>query len=423
MHQEIAVIAQHPFALFVSLNAGWQFAPLLQLKVDFVGHGLSLARVRARADNKIIGEAGDAGEVKNSDARGLFFLSGANCDAPPGFNLFCTGTVNNCGFGLRQKRAPIRYRTIEVSVFLRFAALAALSIPFIPASAVLGQVALAQSSIAAPAVAEPSPVEPAVNMPVPNETDSTVIRAREVLNQVTRLVASGALPSIRLKKAQDDLQDALDGSMLKKSLYSTDLLPEQAEQMIMVAQRMAFRRQRALLEMQELVSAGVISRSEAEASGVNLERAKSELEWAQTRARLVEQVAESVRLEKAIANMESQAESHPEWAGKVYTKYDGNGIFTPADLKTLETAYLSRFARALPISADGETALHRSLGFDHRGRVDVAVTPDQPEGAWLMRYLESKRIPYFAFRAAVPHQATGAHIHVGPGSTKLALSD
>jgi hypothetical protein len=53
----------------------------------------------------------------------------------------------------------------------------------------------------------------------------------------------------------------------------------------------------------------------------------------------------------------------------------------------------------------------------------VAVTPDQPEGAWLMRYLESKHIPYFAFRAAVPHQATGAHIHVGPGSTKLALSD
>jgi hypothetical protein len=53
----------------------------------------------------------------------------------------------------------------------------------------------------------------------------------------------------------------------------------------------------------------------------------------------------------------------------------------------------------------------------------VAVTPDQPEGAWLMHYLQTKRIPYFAFRAAVPHQATGAHIHVGPGSTKIALSD
>jgi len=250
-----------------------------------------------------------------------------------------------------------------------------------------------------------------------------VIRARQVLEQVTRLVASGALPAIRLRKAQEDVQDALDGSILKKSLYSTDMLPEQADQMIMVAQRMVFRRQRALMDMQELVSAGVISRSEADASGVNLDRAQQELQWAQTRADLVRQVAESVRLQKAIASMESQAESHPEWNGSVYTKYEGNGVFTPADLKTLEADYLNRFAKPLPISADGETAVHRSLGFDHRGRVDVAVTPDQPEGLWLRHYLESKRIPYFAFRAAVPHQATGAHIHVGPGSTKLALSD
>jgi hypothetical protein len=281
---------------------------------------------------------------------------------------------------------------------------------------------MAQSDSTPPVVPPPAP-EPTANTLLADQNDSTVIRARQVLEQVTRLVASGALPAIRLRKAQEDVQDALDGSILKKSLYSTDMLPEQADQMIMVAQRMVFRRQRALMDMQELVSAGVISRSEAEASGVNLDRARQELEWAQTRAELVRQVAESVRLEKAIASMETQAESHPEWIGNIYTKYEGSGVFTPADLKTLETDYLSHFAKPLPISADGETAVHRSLGFDHRGRVDVAVMPDQPEGVWLRHYLESKRIPYFAFRAAVPHQATGAHIHVGPGSTKLALSD
>jgi hypothetical protein len=317
---------------------------------------------------------------------------------------------------LRQWLSPNRYRTIEISVFLRFAALAALSVSYV----------LAQSD-ATPAVVPPMAPPPlpelTANALQPDQNDSTVIRARQVLEQVTRLVASGALPAIRLRKAQEDLQDALDGSILKKSLYSTDMLPEQADQMIMVAQRMVFRRERALLDMQQLVSAGVISRSEAEASGVNLDRAKQELDWAQTRATLVQQMAESVRLEKAIASMETQAESHPEWIGNVYTKYDGSGIFTPAELKTLEVDYLNRFAKPLPISAEGETAVHRSLGFDHRGRVDVAVTPDQPEGLWLMHYLESKRIPYFAFRAAVPHQATGAHIHVGPGSTRLALSD
>jgi hypothetical protein len=301
-------------------------------------------------------------------------------------------------------------------VLLRFAAFAALLIPVILAPALSGQTTATPSP-------EPTASAPAAKVLQPDELDSTVIRAREVLAQVQRLVGTGALPPIRLRKAQEDVEDALDGSILKKSLYSNDLLPEQADQMIFVAQRMVFRRQRALSDMQQLVSAGVISRSEAEASGVNLDRAQQELEWAQTRAALIQQVAESVRMEKAIASLETQAESHPEWVGNVYTKYDGNGIFTPTDLKTLEVAYVSRFAKALPISADGETAVHRSLGFDHRGRVDVAVTPDQPEGLWLMRYLESKRIPYFAFRAAVPHQATGAHIHVGPGSTKLALSD
>ena len=71
-------------------------------------------------------------------------------------------------------------------------------------------------------------------------------------------------------------------------------------------------------------------------------------------------------------------------------------------------------------SAVGETAVHRALGFDHRNRVDVALNPDQPEGVWLRRYLESRRIPYFAFWQAVPGKATGAHIHMGPMSTRLA---
>ncbi len=120
-----------------------------------------------------------------------------------------------------------------------------------------------------------------------------------------------------------------------------------------------------------------------------------------------------------MASLESQVESHPEWNGKVYTRYDGSGIFTIAERRRLEIDFIMKFAHPLPVSADGETATHRSMGFDHRGRVDVAVKPEAQEGTWLMKYLEEHRIPYFAFRAAVPRMATGAHIHVGPGSTKL----
>jgi hypothetical protein len=280
-------------------------------------------------------------------------------------------------------------------VYLRFAALAALSI-----AATCGQTQLQ-----------------------PDENDSVVIRARENLEQIKKLVTAGALPLMRLDKAQADLEDALDGTLLKQNLYSKDLLPEQTDQMIAVAERMVVRRERTLNRLRELVAAGVVAPSDAQTTGTDPARAQQELDWAQERAKLVAQIAESVRLEKAVASMETEAESHPEWIGSVYTRYDGKGVFTPLELSALKFDYASRFARSLPVSADGETAVHRALGFDHRGRVDVAVNPDQPEGQWLMRYLQSKRIPYFAFRTAVPHKATGAHIHVGPESTRFSASD
>jgi hypothetical protein len=297
-------------------------------------------------------------------------------------------------------------------VLLRFAALTALSITFL-----FGQAE-------APTPAQTSADTPAVLSRLrADESDPLVVRARERSEQIRKLVSAGALPLMRLKKAQDEVQDALDMSLLRQSLYIKDLLPEEADQMVLVAQRMVIRRQRSLLEMQELVSAGILARSEAETSTADFDRAKQELDWAKSRATLVEEIAENARIQKGIAALEVQAESHPDWAGKVYTHYEGNGVFTPADLQRLEVDYAGKFAMKLPISADGETAVHRSLGFDHRGRVDVALLPDQPEGEWLMRYLEAKKIPYFAFRTAVPGKATGAHIHVGPQSTKLALTD
>jgi len=86
----------------------------------------------------------------------------------------------------------------------------------------------------------------------------------------------------------------------------------------------------------------------------------------------------------------------------------------------VSAAFEHRFLKPLPVSAMGETAVHRALGFDHRGRVDVALIPDQPEGVWLRQYLEARRIPYFAFWQASPGKATGAHIHIGPESTRLS---
>jgi hypothetical protein len=305
-------------------------------------------------------------------------------------------------------------------VFYRFAALAAVS---------------AFTLLARPAGSPADPVSPpdppkaeipqtrvAIPQLQPDMDDPGVVRAQQDIERIQTLINQGALPSIRIRKAQEDLEIARDMSILRLNIYSKDLLPEQADQMVVVAQRIVLRRQRSLIEMQQLVSSGVISRAEAESAGADFERSQTELHLAETRAKLIQQIAETLRIERGIASLEMQVESHPDWAGKVYTRYDGRGIFTPADLQKVSLAFASRFARTLPISADGETAVHRSFGFDHRGRVDVAVSPDTPEGAWLMHFLEANKIPYFAFRMAVPGKATGAHIHLGPQSTRLALS-
>jgi hypothetical protein len=132
------------------------------------------------------------------------------------------------------------------------------------------------------------------------------------------------------------------------------------------------------------------------------EVARAQAELAHTRA-LVE------------AGVTAPAESH-----LLAERFDGNGRFTPRDFEKISRAYQREFAKSLPVSAAGETALHRALGFDHRGRVDVAINPDQAEGVWLRHFLAVRHIPYFAFRGAMRGKATGPHIHIGPMSGHLA---
>ncbi len=207
-------------------------------------------------------------------------------------------------------------------------------------------------------------------------------------------------------------------SILRYSALTTDLLPDEADQMVTVAERMFLRSQKRAMQTRQLVETGILARSEAEASSTDVINAKLQLDLAIERAGLVKDMA----LQKHQAEIETEAESHPEWNGQVYTRYDGNGTFTRADFNKISSAFLSTFGHVIPVSADGQTAVHTALGFNHAGRVDIALNPDQPEGVWLLRYLQKNRIPYFAFRAAVAHKATGAHIHLGPGSTRLTAS-
>ena len=104
--------------------------------------------------------------------------------------------------------------------------------------------------------------------------DPEVIRAQQDIGRIQTLINEGALPLIRMRKAQEDLENAKDMSILKQSVYSKDLLPEQADQMVIIAQRIVLRKQQSMIEMQQLVNSGVISRAEAESSGADFDRAQ-----------------------------------------------------------------------------------------------------------------------------------------------------
>lgn len=246
--------------------------------------------------------------------------------------------------------------------------------------------------------------------------DPEVARARIELNRVRALVETGTLPRAQLQKAQDAVDDASDAIAIRKSIYAQDLTEDQANELIAAANRRFDRRKKALDDAQKLVDVGVMPAQNLTSLRQEMEFARKDCELAATRADIAQQMAAMALVE---AEAQARMAEQPSEAPKIAERFDGDGVFTPEIFARIGSAFVERFGKPLPVSANGETAVHRSLGFDHRGRVDVALRPDQPEGVWLREYLRARHIPYFAFSQAVPGKATGAHIHLGPMSTRL----
>jgi hypothetical protein len=185
------------------------------------------------------------------------------------------------------------------------------------------------------------------------------------------------------------------------------------------------RQQARLDQAQKLVSDGLAAINLLTPLEAELNLRQSSLDLARSRARLMQDLASLAQLEQSIAaSQEAAHAADREVLTEDMEHFEGNGVFQESlDLKPIEAAFAKKFDRTLPISADGETSLHRALGFDHRGRVDVAVDPNTPEGVWLRAYLKSHLIPYYAFTHAMAGKATAAHIHIGPGSTRLVNAD
>ncbi len=244
-------------------------------------------------------------------------------------------------------------------------------------------------------------------------------QARKEAERVRRLVEEGALPRRALAEAELALAEAQDQATLKRTLFGKvpleELTEEQAEEMVAAARRLVERQQQELSKARKLVRENVLSRTALGPFEEELRRREETLELANRRAGLFRELVEIVRLEEAL---QKALEEDPMRAGEIAERFDGSGVLLTSQLDLIRLEYERAFGASLPVTANGATALHRALGFDHRGRVDVALHPDSREGAW-RRLLEELRIPYFAFRAAAPGRSTGAHIHIGPPSPRL----
>jgi hypothetical protein len=242
-------------------------------------------------------------------------------------------------------------------------------------------------------------------------------RAKSRMEELRGQVEAGVVPRARLDEAQESLDDASDAELLSRTLYGRDLTEQQSAEMEAAALRRLDRRKATVEKLQHLLDAGAVARNSLDKPIEDVTWARKEYDLVLERAQLVRELAEQARVEKQA--LEAQESSKPSLGGPVMEHFVGDGSFTQEDFKRVLLAFEKRFKKPLPVSAQGDTALHRALGFDHRDRVDVALYPDSVEGEWLREYLESNEIPYYAFRNFVPGKATAAHIHIGPPSNRI----
>lgn len=215
-----------------------------------------------------------------------------------------------------------------------------------------------------------------------------------------------------LKRLREQLVESTED--YKKSLRELLTLHEADEQ----------RRAADVEKVRRLQAEGLLSRLDVEKSENALAAARARSQEVRTRmsaadAFLAEALAEpEVVAPPAVAGTKRRAPAVVETRSG-YIRYTGFADWRLSDASRVQGFFASRFGRALPVSAYGQTDLHNRMGFDHRNSLDVALHPDSAEGRALLEYLRSQGIPFLAFRGAIAGTATGPHVHIGRPSHRI----
>jgi hypothetical protein len=171
-----------------------------------------------------------------------------------------------------------------------------------------------------------------------------------------------------------------------------------------------------LATRKQLYQAGLISRVELEETERAMADASRQLDATREQVTQSDEMIAEVRLADELDKQRDLADHD------TVIRFEGSVAWSLAKRGPVEEFFSEQFGYTLPVSALGQTTLHERMGFSHFDAMDVAVHPDSAEGRRLMEYLRNAGIPFIAFRSAVPGSATGAHIHVGRPSLRLAAS-
>lgn len=175
-----------------------------------------------------------------------------------------------------------------------------------------------------------------------------------------------------------------------------------------------------LNKLRELYRDGIISRQSFEKSEATIVELKGQVEEVHHKLKAADQMLAEALVEPEVITTPLAAAAPRTSSVKrvAYIRNIGSGNWSISEAAKIESFFAGRFGRHLPVSAYGQSELHNRWGYDHRNAMDVALHPDSPEGQALIAYLSSQRIPFLAFRQAVPGSATGPHIHIGRPSSK-----
>ena len=171
-----------------------------------------------------------------------------------------------------------------------------------------------------------------------------------------------------------------------------------------------------LVQSQELFKDGLVSKKQVEesehavdvekekVSGVEQQIATADTQIAQTLLEVEgdKQIARLGRLRKGSMVQTTS-----------FIRFNGGSGFLLSNAGKIQSFFLQKFNRPLPIAVFGQGAIHDRWRLDHHNAMDVSLSPDGPEGQALMEYLRVNGIPFSAFRGAIPGVATGPHIHIG----------